>query len=512
MANGRTFKQCGCRDPQTGKAFGQKCPQLRRADGRWSRHHGTWSYQLELPPEADGSRRNPLRRGGFASQDAAEEEIVQVIELLAITKVHQKQIKIADFIVETVKTTRALPDPELVRRKVRTGQRLDRRILLGDWLDIWLAGKKKISEGTRARYASDIKLYLKPYLGHIPVEDLRVADIADMFDAIEEYNDTIREARASNDPALRAKVKWRRVVNPPTLRNIQATLRHALNIAIKHERLIDFNPAAIVELPPATRPKALVWTDERVTAWKTAHAAHLAATRERANGKRINVIEVYIGTPRPSPVMVWTPEQTRQFLEQARKHRLFALYRLIAVRGLRRGEACGVRTTEVDLKAGTVGISWQITQLGWNPRHGRPKTDASDRIIDLDTETIAILRSHRARQSRERLAAGLGEAEFLFTDEAGQPLHPAYVTDQFQWLAYQAKLPPIRLHDLRHGAASLMLAAGIDIKIVQETLGHVTSAYTRDTYTSVYPQLSRDAAEHTAAIIRLPETSASADA
>jgi integrase len=80
--------------------------------------------------------------------------------------------------------------------------------------------------------------------------------------------------------------------------------------------------------------------------------------------------------------------------------------------------------------------------------------------------------------------------------------HPAHVTDQFQWLAYEAGLPPIRLHDLRHGAASLMLAAGIDIKIVQHTLGHVTSAYTRDTYTSVYPQLARDAAENTAAILQ----------
>jgi hypothetical protein len=107
---------------------------------------------------------------------------------------------------------------------------------------------------------------------------------------IEEYNDTIRDARASTGPKLRAQVKWRRPVNPPTMRNIQATLRHALNIAIKHEHLIDFNPAAIVELPPATRPRPLVWTDERVGAWENAHAAHLAAVRERAGGKRVNVI------------------------------------------------------------------------------------------------------------------------------------------------------------------------------------------------------------------------------
>jgi integrase len=289
------------------------------------------------------------------------------------------------------------------------------------------------------------------------------------------------------------------VVNPPTLRNIRATLRHALNVAMKHERLIDFNPAAVVELPPATRPRPLVWTDERVTAWRKTHTTHLAAVRDRAGGKRINVIEAYIGAPRPSPVMVWTPEQTRRFLTHAAEHRLYALYRLIALRGLRRGEACGLRATEVDLNKATIGICWQITQLHYQPHHGTPKTAAGNRTIDIDT--TKALRAYRTRQSRERLAKGLGEPEFFFTDENGDPLHPAHVTDQFQWLAYQADLPPIRLHDLRHGAASLMLAAGIDIKIVQETLGHVTSTFTRDTYTSIYPKLAHHAAEQTAAMI-----------
>jgi integrase len=507
MATGRTFKRCSCRDPETGRRLETKCPKLRRADGQWSPRHGSWSYQLELPATLDGKRRNPLRRGGFTTQTAAEEDLAKAQELLAISNDARVQNKIVELVLDTVKKTRELPDAEMVRKKVRAGQQLNRKILLGDWLDIWLEGKKKITATTKARYASDVRLYLKPHLGDIPVEELRVADISEMFDEIEEYNELIREARASNDPALRAKVKWRRVVNPSTLRNIRATLRHALNIAMKQERLIDFNPAAIVELPPATRPKPLVWTDERVRAWQTAHRQYLAALRERAGAKRVNVIEAYIGTPRPSPVMVWTPEQTSRFLQRAARHRLYPLFRIIALRGLRRGEACGIQTPSVDLKNGTIAVSWQITQLGWNPHHGKPKSDAGDRIIDLDEQTIKVLRAHRARQNRERLAAGLGESQFFFTDEGGQPLHPAHVTDQFQWLAYEAGLPPIRLHDLRHGAASLMLAAGVDIKIVQHTLGHVTSAFTRDTYTSVYPHLARDAAEHTAALIA-PDTTA----
>ncbi|MFL6056289.1 MAG: hypothetical protein ACJ72W_25820 [Actinoallomurus sp.] len=183
-----------------------------------------------------------MRRAGFSSQDAADKEITQITELLSISPDYQTQIKITNLIVETIKKTRSLPDAETVRRKVRTDQQLNRKILLGDWLDVWLAGKKKISEGTRARYASDVRLYLKPYLGHIPVEELRVVDIAEMFDAIEEYNDVIREARASNHPTLRAKVKWRQVVSPPTLRNIRATLRHALTVASTPPRLSSSRP------------------------------------------------------------------------------------------------------------------------------------------------------------------------------------------------------------------------------------------------------------------------------
>jgi integrase len=504
MASGRTFKRCSCRGAD-GRRLGKTCPALRRPDGKWNPHHGNWTYQLELPPTLDGKRRNPLRRGGFATQTAAEEDLANAQGLLAITTDSRTRDKITELILRSIKETRRLPEVEAVRRKVHTGQQLGRKVLLGDWLDIWLAGKKKISDTTRARYASDIRLYLKPHLGDIPVEELRVADISEMFDAIAEFNEVIRQARTSDDPVLLAKVKWRRIVAPATMRNIRATLRHALAIAMKHERLIDINPAAIVELPPTTRPRPLVWTDERVHAWQASHRRHLSALRERANGKRINVIEAYIGTMRPSPVMVWTPEQTRQFLQHATRHRLYPLFRLIALRGLRRGEACGIRNPDVNLKNGTIGICWQITQLGWNPRQSKPKTDASDRVIDLDKETIKVLRAHRATQNRERLAAGLGESVFFFTNENGDPLHPAHVTDQFQWLAYEAGLPPIRLHDLRHGAASLMLAAGVDIKIVQHTLGHVTSAFTRDTYTSVYPQLAHDAAEHTAALVA-PDT------
>src|SRR6185437_650931 len=110
------------------------------------------------------------------------------------------------------------------------------------------------------------------------------------------------------------------------------------------------------------------------------------------------------------------------------------------------------------------------------------------------------LRAHRQRQQIERAAAGNRERDDrnVFTTPAGQPLHPDFVTRRFRRLVALSGLPPVRLHDLRHGAASLALAAGTDLKTVQAMLGHTSIVLTADTYTSVLPELLADAAEATA--------------
>lgn len=86
----------------------------------------------------------------------------------------------------------------------------------------------------------------------------------------------------------------------------------------------------------------------------------------------------------------------------------------------------------------------------------RPKTEASDRTVALDEDTVTALRAYRKRQAAERLAAGEAciDNGFVFTDEIGRPLHPQQVSDHFYQLAFQVGLPPVRLHDLRRGAAS----------------------------------------------------------
>ena len=134
--------------------------------------------------------------------------------------------------------------------------------------------------------------------------------------------DRLLEARNAGVP--------RRPLSTATIRRVYATLMSALNSAVKCKR-IAYNPAAHVELASGRRPRAVVWTDDRVTAWLRTGA-------------------------RP-PVAVWTAQQAGAFLDVAAKHRLYPLFHLIAYRGLRRGEAVGLRWEDVDLDAGFLRIS-----------------------------------------------------------------------------------------------------------------------------------------------------------
>ncbi|MCY7341969.1 MAG: site-specific integrase [Pseudonocardia sp.] len=280
--------------------------------------------------------------------------------------------------------------------------------------------------------------------------------------------------------AARQPSSGARRLTDASVRRVHATLMSALNTAAKR-RLIPFNPASFVELASGKRPKAVLWTDERIAEW-------------RRTGKR-------------PKVAVWTPEQTGAFLDHASADRLYALYHLLTFRGLRRGEAVGLPWSEVDFAGGNVVVSVQIIQLGYRTESGPPKSGSS-RPVALDVDSVAVLRAHKARQAAERLAWGPAwvESGLVFTREDGSALHPEYVTRHFERLARAAGLPPIRLHDLRHGAATLALAGGADLKTVSEMLGHSTITITADTYATVLSEVARRAAEGAARLVPRGQT------
>ena len=267
-----------------------------------------------------------------------------------------------------------------------------------------------------------------------------------------------------------------RPVSAATLHRIHATLRAALTGAVRAGP-ISVNPGRYPELPRAARPRPQVWTPALTGRWQ---------------------LEGW----RPA-VGVWTAAQTAQFLAQVRGHRLYALFHLVALRGPRRGEAAGLRWSDLDLDAGTLTVAGQLQQIGGRLVAGPPKSDAGRRVIALDKTTITALREHRTRQQAERAAAGTRwvETGYVFTTVTGTPFRPDRMTRQFAKLVAASGLPPVTLHGLRHGAATIALAAGADLKVVQDQLGHSTITLTVDTYTSVLPETARTAAEHTAALL-----------
>jgi integrase len=312
------FKRCGCTEVVDGKRR-----QLGARCPKLRRSDGTWNprhgtWTYATALPAKGGKRQQVVRGGFETATDAQ---------------------------------RAL---DTRRAQVVQGVVVNDRLTVGQYLAEWLTAKSDLQASTRRAYGLHIAKYLDPQLGHLRLTELRVAHVTECL------------AEVTSSDANRQRVR--------------ATLRAALTGAVK-QGLLGVNPAALVTLPSGKRPKALVWTPQRVSRWKV--------TGEM-----------------PSPVMVWTPEQLGAFLDVAEQDRLYALFHLVAHRGLRRGEACGLAWADVDLDKGRVTVRLQLVQLGWEVYEDTPKSDAGDRTVALDAGTVAVLRAHRRRQLAGRLDGG----------------------------------------------------------------------------------------------------------
>ncbi len=330
------------------------------------------------------------------------------------------------------------------------------------WLRHWLDTRTRIRPTTRLAYTRDVELALIPYLGHYRLCDLDGPLLRAVFAEI---------AQTTN-----AKGKPQ---SPSALNHLRTTLRAALNLAVR-EQLIDGNPARHIEIAGYRRPHAQVWTDGRVEHWER--------------------------TGEHPAVAVWTAKQVSTFLEGVIDDSLFALWWLAALRGLRRGELCGLRWAAIDLDRGLLFVERQRTTVGYTVVEGEPKTAAGRRAVALDKHTIQVLRAHRRHQlahrdKRHTTGKLWVDSGYVFTRKDGKPINPSYATTRFRILTDRAGLPPVRLHDLRHGAASLAHEAGADLKTLQDLLGHSSIVVTADTYTSVLPDSQRRCADATAALV-----------
>jgi integrase len=205
-------------------------------------------------------------------------------------------------------------------------------------------------------------------------------------------------------------------------------------------------------------------------------------------------------------VRVWEPDQLGAWLDalEAQAERLYPLVYVATFAGLRRGELCGLKWSVVDLVRGRITVDWQRTAAGYQVVENDPKTDESESTIDIDATTVAVLKAWRKVQLAERLKWGQGyhKGGYVFVKEDGQPYHPDYVTKRITRLMRKHGMPPASLHTLRHTAASLQIAAGVDIAIVSKRMRHSTIGLTNDTYGHLIGKAGQKAAR--AAVAQVP--------
>jgi integrase len=337
----------------------------------------------------------------------------------------------------TVGTFKLKKDAERAEREAMAN--LDRgsfvdpsKVTVGELLDNWLASKAgTISPNSYQDYEIAIRRHLKPALGSVKVQNLTA--------------EAVQAAYAT----------WRAGERPMGARMVSrchSILSQALTQAVKRHTVMA-NVLAAVEKPKIAR----------------------------------------------TAPNVWSPAQTAKFLGAAKDDPLHPLWYLLALEGMRRGEALGLRWKDVDLERGVAHVVQ--TAVPDKSNHGktllqpRTKTTAGARAVRLTGQTLAILKSHRAKQLEWRLAATeWQDIDLIVTTGLGTPLNCNNVSRSFARLIRVTGLPPIRVHDLRHGAATMLLRAGEQPKVVSERLGHASVGITMDLYSHVLPDMQQRAA------------------
>ena len=201
------------------------------------------------------------------------------------------------------------------------------------------------------------------------------------------------------------------------------------------------------------------------------------------------------------------PDRAQAIPEAVRGDRLQALFDLVLVLGLRQSEALAIQWDDVDFDSRELRVRRSLQRYGGDYHLDATKTRRSRRTLALPDPVVSSLRAHRTRQLEERLTAGPlwdGEhwGDLVFCTALGRPLHGgSMVTKRFQSLLERANLPRMTFHELRHGAATLMLAIGVDLRTIMETLGHSQISTTMNVYSHVVPALQRDASERVGRVL-----------
>jgi integrase len=318
-----------------------------------------------------------------------------------------------------------------------------RPMTLGDYLEAWLRDTLPtvVRPSTAESYASLTRQHIIPGLGHHRLDKLTAVHIRAFL----------------KDKSTQTSPRTKRPLSPRTLQYLHAVLRLALEQA-RRDDLVVRNVAGLVAGPKVQRAE----------------------------------------------IAPLTPEEAGRLLAQAATDRLSPLWLLVTALGLRRGEALALRWEDVDLDRGDLQVKATVQRVGGKlVRTDMPKTKSSRRALPLPAVVVDALRAHRAAQVQERLASEVWiDDALVFTTGIGTSLEPPNVLRSFHALCDRAEVRRVRIHDLRHAAASFMLLQGVDMRVVMGTLGHSRLATTSDLYTHLLEPVQRAAADRMDDLLR----------
>ena len=338
----------------------------------------------------------------------------------------------------TSEETRAKLDD--LRRDLRLGVLAPSgSVTVGEYLTGWIERHRaRVRPSTWLTAESYVRVYLIPSLGRKPLTRLTAADVEDAMAA------WMRDGRPG------APETARRPVSAVTARHVRATLRRALSDA-QRAGLVGRNVAADAA-PPYVEHRTITYLSSR---------------------------------------------DVTRLLDATADSDLGPVYALAATTGLRRGELLGL--TWADVADGRLSVRRSMGRVKGNRWGlGEVKSARSRRTVPLPTRARQAIETQRTRQRFARKAAGVVWQDvdgLIFTDAVGRPLLPEYVSHRFTKDVASAGVPRVRFHDLRHSAATTLLAAGVPLAVISEWLGHSGITVTAAAYAAVVPELLTDAAD-----------------
>jgi integrase len=326
------------------------------------------------------------------------------------------------------------------------------RVTVGEHFATWLDGLRK-EPSTVASYRKNVRLHVIPHVGSLRLEQLTGTRLTKLYHQLE------TSGRVDGKGGLSAR----------TVRYVHTIVHAGLRAAVR-DGLLSTNPADKAD-PPSAKAAA---------------------------------------SPEMHP---WTVEELRAFLDQRSdaKDELLIAWSLLASTGMRRGEALGLRWADVDFDGSRLSVRRSATIVkrkgeGEEIIIGTPKSGKA-RTVDLDPGTLATLKAHKAAQGTLALALARDDA-YVLGNLDGSVRHPERFSRKFVAAVIEARralgedvLSTIRLHDLRHTHATLLLRDGEAVKVVSERLGHANAMITLGVYAHVMPGMQAEAAARFGALL-----------